>query len=216
MTKFISIVLFLFCQTVLCQEYHFDRLIQYEENSITYSGNRLVTVLFNSKNTSYYFVNQSWNAELNAYLEDNNLNVTHFYAVDDIKKSNDYEYLYSNRFNPDNYSIDCSKVKIEESKNSGQYSKIVMSKYNTKKKKKRHYEIEVLSKPYDFNVLKPLIEILQHHFLFCEEIKIDENNIPTSLKFKMGNRINSEQNLVLEKTIDMNFTVKKENLVFRE
>lgn len=211
----IIIVLFVF-QNVFCQEYHFDRLIQYKETSIAYSGNRLVTVLFNSKNTSYYFVNRNWNNELDAYLVDNNVNVTHVYTIDDIKKSKDYEYLYSNRFNPDNCSIDCSKIKIEESKNAGQYSKIVMTEYKTKKKGKKYYEIEVISKPYDFAVLKPLIQILQHHFLFCEEIKIDKNNIPTWLKFKMGNNINSEQNLVVEKTIDINFTVKKEDLVFRE
>lgn len=211
----IIIVLFVF-QNVFCQEYYFDRLIQYKETSITYSGNRLITIFFNSKNTSYYLINRNWNDELRSYLVDNNLNVTHSYIIENVKKNKDYEYLYSNRFNPDNCSIDCSKIKIEESKNAGQYSKIVMTEYKTKKKKKKHYEIEVISKPYDFAVLKPLIKILQHHFLFCEEIKTDKNNIPTWLKFKMGNHVNSEQNLVVEKTIDINFTVKKEDLVFRE
>ncbi|MGL2963730.1 hypothetical protein ACSVH2_07935 [Flavobacterium sp. RSB2_4_14] len=216
MTKFIGIVLFLFCQNVLCQEYHFDRLIQYKETSVAFTGNRLVTVLFNSNNTSYYFVNRNWNDELDAYLVDNNLNVTHVYTIDDIKKSKDYEYLYSKRFNPDNCSIDCSCISIEESKNAGQFSKILMIKHINKKKKKKEYEIEVISKPYEFAVLKPLIEILQHHFLFCEEIKVDGYSIPTWIKLNKGGQIKSEQSLVLDNAIDVNFSVKKKDLVFRE
>ena len=140
----------------------------------------------------------------------------HRYYIKSINENKDFEYLFSNRFNPDNCSIDCSKVKIEETKNSGQYSMIVMTEYNTKKKKKKFFEIEVISKPYDFPILKPLIKILQHHFLFCEEIKVDESSIPTSLKFKKGSNTVLEQNLVLEKTVDVNFTVKNENLVFRK
>ena len=216
MIKAIAIVFFLFCQNVFCQEYHFDRLIQYKASNSNYPENTLISVFFNSKNTSYYLVNSHWNDELSSYLIDNNLNIGHRYYIKNINENKDFEYLFSNRFNPDNCFIDCSKVKIEETKNSDQYSMIVMTEYNTKKKKKKFYEIEVISKPYDFPILKPLIKILQHHFLFCEEIKVDESSIPTSLKFKKGSNTVLEQNLVLEKTVDVNFTVKNENLVFRK
>ena len=214
MNKIISIVLFLFWHNIFCQEYHFDRLIQYKETNIGSTGNRFITVFFNSKNTSYYFINRSWNVEIDSYLVDNNLNVTHSYTIDDINKSKDYEYLYSKRFNPDNCSIDCSKIKIEESKNAGQFSKILMIKHINKKKKKKEYEIEVISKPYEFAVLKPLIQILQHHFLFCEVIKVDGNSIPTSVKLVSGKNIKSEQKLELVHVIDINFFVNKEKIKY--
>jgi hypothetical protein len=216
MKKLLLYFCFLCLQSIFSQEYHFDRLIQYKETNGENDGSNLITVMFNSKNTSYYFVNKSWNKEISAYLVDTNLNLTHNYTISDFNKSKDYKYLYSKRFNPEDCSIDCSKINIEESKNTGQFSKTVMKKYTNEKKKKVFYEIEVISKPYDFGVLNILIKILQHHFLFCDEIKVAANSIPTSLKLRMGTKVKLDQSLALENNIDINFEVKEENLIFRE
>jgi hypothetical protein len=152
---------------------------------------------------------------MNTFLVDYNLNITHSYINKNIKENNDYRYLYSKRFNPDDCVIDCAKITLEESSNGGQFSKILMSRYTNKKKKKKEYEIEVISKPYDFAVLKPLIKILEHHSLFCEELIVQSNSIPTSSKLIKKGQIMTAQSLFEEKSVAIYFTVQNKDLVFK-
>ena len=210
----IIVLLVFFCQNAFCQEYHFDRLVKYRETNDIYTGHRFIEVYLNSKNTSYYLINRSWNNEIDTYLVDNNTNTTHNFYIEDFSKIKEYVYFNSRKFNPDNCEIDCSKESIDEIKNSGQFTKIIYSQYTTKKKKRKDYDIEVIVKPTDFVCLKPLIKILQHHFLFCEELKTSDNSIPVSTKFIKGKKVFSEQKLEASSNIKMDFSVKKESIKY--
>jgi hypothetical protein len=216
MRKIILIVLFFLGQNGFGQEYHFDRIIQYKETSVHFSGTRIFNVMFNSKNPSYYYYSRIWNNELDSYLVDNKLKVRHNYTVNDFKKSEELEYLYSTRYKPWDSLTVCYKTSIEETKNDGEYSKILHTVYTNKKKKKKAHEIEVIVKPYDFAVLIPLIRVMQNHFYFCEPLQTSENSIPTWVLNKSGDKVLSEIKLDFEKTIDINFTVMKKDLIFRE
>ena len=215
MKKLLLIVVFFICQNVFCQEYYFDRVVQYKETSQSFTGERFITIFFNSKNSSYHFVNQSWGSQINAYLVDINLNTTHNFYIDNINNSKDYNYLDSKKFNPDNCEIDCSKSTLEETKNLGEFTKITYNEFTTKKKKRLNYKMEVIAKPTDFICLKTIIQVLQHHFLFCEELKTSESSLPFSAKFIRGNKIYSEQKLEKVSNIDMNFSVKKELIKYK-
>lgn len=215
MKKTCLFIFLFFIQNSTSQEYFFDRLIHYKTTSISFSGSDDLIIFFNSKNTSYYLINRSWNEEMNTFLVDYNLNITHSYINKNIKENNDYRYLYSKRFNPDNCVIDCAKITLDESSNGGQFSKILLSKYTNKKKKKKEYEIEVISKPYDFAVLKPLIKIMEHHFLFCDELIVESNSIPTSSKLIKKGQVMTAQSLFEEKSVAIYFTVQNKDLVFK-
>ncbi|WP_284653389.1 hypothetical protein [Flavobacterium terrisoli] len=213
MRNILLILLFL-GQSVFCQEYHFDRFVQYKETSFAYQGYTFTTVYFNSKNPSYYLVNRSWNSQINAYIVDNITNTTHNFFIEDLSKNKEYAYLNSKKFNPADCEIDCSKNSIEEANNAGQFTKITYNEFTNAKKKRKDYEIEVIVKPSEFTCLKPLIRILQHHFLFCEELTTTDNSLPVSAKLTRGKEIRSEQKLEATGNIDLDFSVKKESIKY--
>ena len=215
MEKLLAIVILFICQNVFCQEYEFDTSIQYREKTMMFDNESYLTIFFNSKNTSYYFITRTWNKEVNCFLIDNNLNLSHEYIINNINNDTDFEYLLSKKIYPDSCNVDCSLFEINESNNSKGNALIIGSFYkNKKRKQKSRCRIEIECKPFNFSILNQLIKILQHHFYFCYDIKTSQNSIPFSIKTFDGKQCTVDTQLIKKLNVDFKFSVDKNKLKY--
>lgn len=215
MRKFIILVLFFFCQNILCQEYHFDKAILFTETIVKANNTQYLSLLINSKNPSYYFISSSWGDELNCALVDNNTNISHRYSLKSLKNDTDFTYESSWKRTPENKEVNCEKFMVNEIKLDSLYTKIEAINYYTKKKKRidSHYSFTV--KPIDFPILNTIINIVEHnHELDCIKLSISQNHIPSLIEFKRNNVLRFKYNLISIKDIDTTFTVKQEDIIF--
>ncbi|MFN3753742.1 hypothetical protein [Flavobacterium sp.] len=220
MKKILLILLFFLGQNVFCQEYHFDRIIQYKYLSSSFTGIQVITICFDSKDLSHYIMSRTWGEELDTYFFDTKNQIYHRYKTYDINKSNIPEYWYSFKTNDSTKTARlnelCTSISLDQTEVDNTSSKLLLTEYKNDKKKKILYQIEVIAKPYDIAVLGLITKALESHFLFCEKIKISQKGLPTSLKMFSGSNIKNEITLIKESTTHFNFTVNQKEIKIKD
>ncbi|TDP61100.1 hypothetical protein [Flavobacterium dankookense] len=139
MKKFALFILFFFCKSLFCQEYHFDGFLEYK-NSI--SGNNSL-YFYNSNNKVYYLNVYKKFETIYGGIRDTENKILHEYGVTNKVNSIKFNYLFSRKLklkkNSRKYFYDITEKKIDSSK-----TEVIILVYNDKKKKKSSSKIELI------------------------------------------------------------------------
>lgn len=198
MTKYIVIALFLFCQNVYCQEYHFDKLFKYSE-----VGRAEITIMTNTRDSSYFFIHKSYGTNFEGQIVDSKNKFFHYFFIKN--SGNSIQFDYDNSVSIDKLKIPCYDLnnyyEITKSIKDSLNSSFKIIKYNSLNKRKIVESADFEAKNVDFNT-KNIISRFFYHFVYCQKISLPNYHLPTFIviNYNNGNKVKTE--LIEEKNIN--------------
>lgn len=205
---FLTITL-LFIQNLLCQEYKFDRYIEYHDD------NSVLIFMLNSKDSSYYFTSKNFNVNLSGRIIDNKNMVNHEYSIINNKKFNSINFNYLGSELAQKAKFPCydknNLYEIKTLANDSASINFKIIKYKNVKKNKVSETSEINSIVYDVPVFSFILKNIFYHFVYCQKLNFKEEFLlPKKVKINYYNGNNVMTELVQNKTINTTLTLTKE------
>ena len=217
MTKFITIVLFLFSQNLLCQDYFFDTLLEYEYSTKKNPREGTLFFMINSKDNGYLYFRNSRTSSSEGCIIDFNAKTQNCFKLTDENK---FEYLCTENKMPLIFSEKKSNIEfqynIEESKNFN--SKILITKIKISKNGKMKIidtisiEIEKNDFVFNYNVLK----FFSEKYFDNKDLSFLGDKTPKSILFKYQYGFIRTFELSKIEKINTTLTINKEKIIYKK
>lgn len=212
MKKILSIAFLLFCQTFFCQDYVFDKFIEYEE-----VGRANIIFMFNSADTTYFFFSKNYGDNLEGTITDEKSKMTHRYEIVNNKKGINYNYMYSEPIKSKHTNCPY-KENIYETTHTETDS---IASFEIKRFKNKNKRVVLATEKVDalqsnFNSFPTIMNFLFNHFICCQDLQLPKNYIPTlaTINYQNGKIINTK--LVQIQDINTQLSITLTNLKTRE
>lgn len=212
MKKILTIVLVLIGQQIYCQDYFFDKFIEYSE-----IDRASVFFMFNSKDSTYFFYSKNFSSDLAGTIFDNGQKMTHSYKIENYKKELDFTYLYSQSFIKENHVCydedtwyETKQVYLDS------LPSFEIRRLNKNKKQVVLATTTVQMAPENLNCFSTIMEYLFHHFICCHQLNLPPNYMPdvASIKYSNGKKLKTK--LVQTQNINTSLSIKKEGLKYKK
>lgn len=206
MKKSILIIAILFCQNTFCQSYTFDRFIQYNSDS-----SARTIFMFNSKDSSYYFIARSYDKEITGNIIEVENKVRHRFSVTNIKNAVQFEYLDSSIeteskvFCPDKYNV----FEVIKTPFDSLNTDFTVLKYKNSEKKRTIASSNITAIKSEIPVFSIMMNSFLGHLIYCQKIDFPENYLPTSVEIDYYNGIKTRDRLMQNKEISVVLSVNK-------
>lgn len=203
MKKILLFLLIIFSKNAFCQDYHFDKFLQYSE-----IDRAEIIIMTNTKDSSYFFLQSNYGNHFEGRIIDSKNKMYHSFLLKNYNNSILFEYIESDSIvmktpckDIDNY------FKIVENPIDTISSNFKIVKYKNLSKKAIIQTADFYAKKVDYNT-ENILNTFFRHFIYCQKITVP-NYLPTSivLDYKNGTKVKS----VLKKDVNLNtvLTVKE-------
>jgi hypothetical protein len=208
------IVLLLFCQSIFCQEYVFDTLIEYSYSSTKKINEGTLLFMINSKNNGYVFFSNSNNRKSEGSIIDFNSKTQNCYKSTDENK---FEYLCTQNILPALFFEKNQNVKFEFNKEdlNNNNSTILITKFkinpNGKKKIIDTIKIEIEKNNFVFNY--NLLKFFSEKYLDDRDLSFLGDKTPKRIffEYKYGFKRTFELNKIEKINTTLNITKEQIN-----
>ncbi|WP_293874128.1 hypothetical protein, partial [Flavobacterium sp.] len=112
-------------------------------------------------------------------------------------------------------NVDCRKFGVTEDKIDSIHTKLTATQYLNKKKTIIAFQYQTILEPIDYNGLDNFLEILQHHYLFCEYVNTSQKSIPNFIEMSSNKNKYLEIKLKKIQSVAVDFKVEKDKIVFK-
>lgn len=203
MKKILLFLLIIFSKNAFCQDYHFDKFLQYSE-----IDRAEIIIMTNTKDSSYFFLQSNYGNHFEGRIIDSKNKMYHSFLLKNYNNSILFEYIESDSIvmktpckDIDNY------FKIVENPIDTISSNFKIVKYKNLSKKAIIQTADFYAKKVDYNT-ENILNTFFRHFIYCQKITVP-NYLPTSivLDYRNGTKVKS----VLKKDVNLNtvLTVKE-------
>ncbi len=203
MKKIILFLIIIFSKNAFCQDYHFDKFLQYSE-----IDRAEIIIMTNTKDSSYFFLHSNRGNHFEGRIIDSKNKMYHSFLLKNYNNSILFEYIESDSIvmktpckDIDNY------FKIEENPIDTISSNFKIIKYKSLSKKAIIQTADFDAKKVDYNT-ENILNTFFSHFIYCQKITVP-NYLPTSIVLDYRNGIKVKS--VLKKDVNLNtvLTVKE-------
>jgi hypothetical protein len=217
MTKFIGIVLFLFCQNVVCQEYHFDTLLEYEYSTKKNPREGTLFFMINSKDNGYLYFRNSRTSSSEGFIIDFNAKTQNCYKLIDENK---FEYLCTQQKIPLLFSEKKSNIKFQYNtvELNNDNSKILITKMKISKNGKMKIidtiSIEIEKNDFVFNY--NLLKFFSEKYFDDKDLSFLGDKTPKSILFEYQYGFIRTFELSKIEKINTTLTINKEQIIYKK
>ena len=211
MKKIYLVLILVFSQNAVCQDYVFDKFIEYEE-----VGRSNVFFMFNSKDSTYFFYGFDIINSLNGIIIDKKIEQLHRYKVDAYKKEIDFAYLYSEPLISDNHVCPYAKNSYQTKQiEKDSLTSFEIKKFKNDKKRIILATTTVNTVKSELIIFPTLMKYLFAHFICCQDLNLPSNYLITSatIKYSNGNEVVSK--LKQTKDINTQLSIKQGELKYK-
>lgn len=167
--------------------------------------------MFNSKNTSYYFIGGSYDKEITGNIIDVENKVRHRFSVTNIKDAVQFEYLNSSIeteskvFCRDKYNV----FEVIKTPFDSINTNFTVLKFKNSKKKRTIASSNITAIKSEIPVFSIMMNWFLGHLIYCQKIDFPENYLPTSVEIDYYNGIKTRDRLMQNKEISVVLSVNK-------
>ncbi|NMH24859.1 hypothetical protein [Flavobacterium solisilvae] len=204
MKKITLFILFFFCQSFFCQEYHFDGFLEYKDSK---DDNRYHMYFYNSNDESYELWVFDRSGEIYGGITDTKKKLIHEHEVINNGDSIKFNYRCSRKWEEEsnyyrtNPFYNVTKKEIDSTK-----TEVTILIYRNEKKKRVDSKIEIIIDNSELiankNIIFPLVHGINLNNIFPEI-----RGIPTSIKIKNRYGFKTTHTLVRKEKINTILTV---------
>lgn len=203
MKKIVLFLVIIFSKNAFCQDYHFDKFLQYSE-----IDRAEIIIMTNTKDSSYFFLQSNYGNHFEGRIIDSKNKMYHSFLLKNYNNSILFEYIESDSIvmktpckDIDNY------FKIVENPIDTISSNFKIIKYKSLTKNKIIETVDFEAKKVDYST-ENILSYFIGHFIYCQKITVP-NYLPTSIVINYRNGIKVKS--VLKKDVNLNtvLTVKE-------
>jgi hypothetical protein len=210
MKKKYLLFILLLSQNVFCQDYVFDKFIEYSE-----IGRANVVFMFNSKDSTYFFYAKNFGSDLVGSVIDDGKKMRHFYKMENYKSEIGFIYLHSTTGNqkilPESYAKNYYEVQQTATDSITTFK---ITRFKNDKKRAVDARSLVTAVKSESKFFPTIMEYLFNHFPCCQNVILPDNYLPTFAKidFHPGGSISAK--LMQFKNIDTRLLIEKQKIKY--
>ncbi len=194
-------------QSIYCQDYSFDYMLEYEDVKNGYSS----FLLINQKNDSYILKTSEGSQDIYGTIRDSKNDISHEYDLKNVDTDLQFNYLYSRKYNAhtkNTFFFEISEVDIDSTK-----KEVRILVYKNEKRNKLLRKIEVIL---DLSVEFAFEKIMNYytHGTFANSTLKISKGIPLILKVDYMNGFTYELKLVKKQIINTVLSISKKQMKF--
>jgi hypothetical protein len=200
MKKIVLFLLIIFSKNVFCQDYHFDKFLQYSE-----VDRAEIIIMTNTKDSSYIFLHKNYGNHFEGRIIDTKNKISHFFQLKNANESVLFEYIDSDSIKKNKipcYDID-NYYEIVEKPIDTISSNFKILKYKSLSKNTIIETADFDAKKVDYNTQK-ISSIFFYHFIYCQKITVPYY-LPTSIVVNYRN--GSKEKTELKKDVNINMVL---------
>ena len=204
MKKIVLFLVIIFSKNAFCQDYHFDKFLQYSE-----IDRAEIIIMTNTKDSSYFFLQSNYGNHFEGRIIDSKNKMYHSFLLKNYNNSILFEYIESDSL--ENKKTPCKDIdnyyKIVENPIDTISSNFKIIKYKSLTKKKIIETVDFEAKKVYYST-ENILSYFIGHFIYCQKITVP-NYLPTSIVINYRNGIKVKS--VLKKDVNLNtvLTVKE-------